>query len=168
MQLAFPWEAGVKPRGPGARVDAFPARQLTEHPLYSETLREEVVERGTMQAALRQVRANQGSPGGDGMCVDALAGLLKTPWLAITDQRLKGTYQPQVITRVELPKAGSQEKRQLGLPGVIARLLQQALLPALQWRWEPTFAMCSYGVRPGRAAHQAVAQVQASMAQGYS
>src|SRR5262249_1684337 len=80
----------------------------------------------------------------------------------------QGRYQPQVIKRVEIPKPGSQEKRKLGIPCVIDRLLQQALLQVLQWRWDPTFSACSYGFRPGRSAHQAIAQAQVYIEQGSS
>ena len=104
-----------------------------------------------MQAALQQVRANKGSPGVDGMSVDELPDFLKAHWPAIKDQLLEGTYQPQVIKRVEIPKPGSQEKRKLGIPCVIDRLIQQAMLQVLQWRWDPTFSEFSYGFRPGRS-----------------
>lgn len=167
IQLAFNWEAGVKPREPGARVDASAARQLPERPIYGKHLMEEIVERGNMRAALRQVRANQGSPGVDAMRVDDLPDFLKAHWLAIKDQLLQGTYQPQVIKRVEIPKPGSQEKRKLGIPCVRDRLIQQAILQVLQWRWDPTFSTFSYGFRPGRSAHQAVAQAQVYIEQGY-
>jgi RNA-directed DNA polymerase len=167
IQLAFNWEAGVKPRAPGARVDVSPARQAPERPMYSEQLMEELVERGNMWAALRQVRANQGSPGVDAMRVDALPDFLKTHWPERKDQLLQGTYQPQVIKRVEIPKPGSHEPRKLGIPWVIDRLIQQATLQVLQWRWDPTFSAHSYGFRPGRSAHQAVAQAHAYIAQGY-
>lgn len=168
IQLAFNWEAGVKPREPGARVDALAARQPTERPMYGEHLMEEVVERGNMRAALRQVRANQGSPGVDDMRVDELSEFLKTHWLGIKEQLLQGRYQPQVIKGVEIPKPGSQEKRKLGIPCVIDRLIQQALLQVLQWRWDPTFSAFSYGFRPGRSAHQAVVQAQVYIEQGYN
>jgi RNA-directed DNA polymerase len=168
IQLAFTWEAGVKPRGPGARVDSLPARQPTERLMSSETFMEEVVERGNMRAALRQVRANQGSPGIDGRGVDERPEFLQTHWPVIKDQLLKGTYQPQGIKRVAIPKPGSQETRKLGIPCVIDRLIQQAMLQVLQWRWDPTFSAFSYGFRPGRSAHQAVAQAQAYIEQGYS
>ena len=168
IQLAFNWEAGVKPREPGARVDSSAARQPPERPMYGEHLMEEIVERGNMRAALRQVRANQGSPGVDAMRVDELPDFLKAHWLEIKDQLLQGTYQPQVIKRVEIPKPGSQEKRKLGIPCVLDRLIQQAILQVLQWRWDPTFSACSYGFRPGRSAHQAVAQAQSYIEQGYS
>jgi RNA-directed DNA polymerase len=102
------------------------------------------------------------------MTVETLPGFLKTHWPAIKDQLLHGTYQPQGIKRVEIPKPGSTEKRQLGIPCVVDRLIQQALLQVLQWRWDPTFSAFSYGFRPGRSAHQAVAQAQAYIEQGYS
>ena len=168
IQLAFNWEAGVKPQGPGARVDALAARETTERPMLGEHVMEEVLERHNMQTALRQVRANKGSPGIDGMNVEILPDFLRTHWPGIKHQLLEGTYQPRVIKRVEIPKPGSQEKGKLGMPGVLERLIQQALLQGLQWRWDPTFAESSYGVRPGRNAHQAVAQAQAYIAQGFS
>jgi len=168
IQLAFNWEAGVKPRGPGARIDAFLTRLPTERPMFGENLMEEMCERGNMRAALQQVRANQGSPGIDDMRVDELPAFLKTHWLTMKEQLLQGRYHPQAIKRVEIPKPGSQEKRKLGIPCVIDRLIQQAMLQVLQWRWDPTFSAFSYGFRPGRSAHQAVAQAQAYLEQGYS
>jgi RNA-directed DNA polymerase len=160
-QLAFTWEAEVKPRGPGARVDSLTARQRPERPMFGETLMEEVVERRNMLAALQQVRANKGSPGVDGMTVEELPDFLKMSWPAIKEQLLQGVYQPQVVKRVEIPKPGSQEKRQLGIPCVVDRLIQQAMLQVLQRPWDSTFSDSSYGFRPGRSAHQAVGQAQA-------
>jgi RNA-directed DNA polymerase len=136
--------------------------------MVGEHLMEEVVERQNLQAALRQVRANKGNPGIDGMSVDDLPDFLKAHWPAIKAQRLDGMYQPQMIKRVEIPKPGSHEKRQLGIPCVMDRLIQQAILQVLQWRWDPTFSEFSYGFRPGRSAHQAVAQAQAYIEQGYT
>jgi RNA-directed DNA polymerase len=127
---------------------------------------EEVVERHNMQAALNQVRANTGSPGVDGMRGDELPDFLKEHWPAIKVPLLEGTYQPQVIKRVEIPKPGSQATRKLGIPCGIDRLIPQAMLQVLQWRWDPTFSACSSGFRPGRSAHQAVAQAQAYLEQG--
>ena len=144
IQMAFTWEAGVKPWGPGARGESLAAREPTERPMVGEHLMEEVVERQNLQAALRQVRANKGSPGIDGMSVDVLPDFLKAHWPAIKAQLLDGTYQPQMIKRVEIPKPGSHEKRKLGIPCVIDRLIQQAILQVLQWRWDPTFSEFSY------------------------
>lgn len=168
IQLAFNWEAPVKPGGPGARVDSLPMRPRIERSMFGENLMEEMCERGNMRAALQRVRANQGSPGIDNMRVDELPNFLKAHWLAIKGQLLQGIYQPQAIKRVEIPKPGSQEQRKLGIPCVIDRLIQQAMLQVLQWRWDPTFSAHSYGFRPGRSAHQAVAQAQAYIEQGYS
>jgi RNA-directed DNA polymerase len=136
--------------------------------MFGEHVMEEVLERHNMQTALRQVRANKGRPGSDGMSVEVLPDFLRTHWPGIKHQLLEGTYQPRVIQRVEIPKPGSQEKRQLGIPCVLDRLIQQALLQGLQWRWDPTFSESSDGFRPGRNAHQAVAQAQAYIAQGFS
>jgi RNA-directed DNA polymerase len=116
IPLAFHWEAGVKPQEPGARVEALAARQSTKRLMYGAHLMEEVVERGNMRAALRQVRGHQGSPGVDNRRVDALPEFLKTHGLGIKEQWLQGRYHPPVIKRVEMPKPGSQEKRKLGMP----------------------------------------------------
>jgi RNA-directed DNA polymerase len=102
------------------------------------------------------------------MSVEELPAFLKTHWPELKDQLLQGTYQPQVVKRVEIPKPGSQEKRKLGIPCVLDRLIQQAVLQVLQPQWDPTFSDSSYGFRPGRSAHQAVAQAQAYLEQGDS
>ena len=106
IQLAFTWEAEVKPRGPSARVDSVTAGSPSERPMFGEKLMEAVVERRTMFDALHQVRANKGSPGVDGMTVDALPDFLKGHWPRIKEQLIQGTYQPQVVKRVEIPKPG--------------------------------------------------------------
>jgi RNA-directed DNA polymerase len=168
QQGTFNWEAEVKPQGPGVRAELPAARPPTENPMFGETLMEEVCERGNMLAALKQVRANQGSPGSDGMSVHELPAFLKTHWPAIKEQLLGGTYQPQAIRRVEIPKPGGQGSRKLGIPCVVDRVIQQALLQLLQRKWDSTFSDSSYGFRPGRSAHQAVAQAQAYLEQGYS
>ena len=167
IQMAFNWEAGVKPQGPGVRGESLAAREPTEHPMFREHVMEEVVERHNLHAALKQVRANKGSPGVDGMSVDELPDFLRAHWPAMKDQLLNGTYQPQMIKRVEIPKPGSGEKRKLGIPCVSDRLIQQAILQVLQWRWDPTFSAFRYGFRPGRSAHQAVAQAQVYIEQGH-
>lgn len=128
---------------------------------------EAVVERRNMFEALHQVRANRGSPGVDGMTIDALPEFLKGHWPRLKEQVLQGIYSPQVVKRVEIPKPGKRETRKLGIPCVLDRLIQQALLRVLQPPWDPTFSEWSYGFRPGRNAHQAVAQAQAYIAQGY-
>jgi len=100
---------------------------------------ESIVERNNMRRALEQVRRNKGAPGADGMTVDALASHLKKHWAAIRAQLLGGTYQPQPVRRVEIPKAAGGT-RLLGIPRVIDRLIQQAALQVLQAAWDRTFS----------------------------
>jgi RNA-directed DNA polymerase len=128
---------------------------------------ESIVERNNMRRALEQVRRNKGAPGTDGMTVDALVSHLKEHWPTIRAQLLDGTYQPQPVRRVEIPKA-SGGVRLLGIPRVVDRLIQQAALQVLQADWDPTFSEHSYGFRPGRSAHQAVKQAQEYIASGHS
>jgi len=112
------------------------------------------------------VKGNGGSPGIDGMTVDDFAGYLKQHWLAIREQLLSGTYQPQPVRRVEIPKPDGG-MRKLGIPTVLDRLIQQAVMQVLQRSWDHTFSASSYGFRPGRSAHQAVARAQQHIAAGY-
>ena len=127
---------------------------------------EEVLERSNMFAALKKVQANKGAPGPDGMTVEELPGFLRNKWPAIRQRLLADTYRPQPVRRVAIPKPGGGE-RNLGIPNVLDRLIQQALLQRLQPRWDPTFSPHSYGFRPGRSAHQAVQCAQQYVAAGY-
>ncbi len=120
---------------------------------------EVVVERANAIAALRRVRQNKGSPGIDGMTVDDLPTHLATEWEAIRAQLLAGTYQPQPVRRQEIPKFGGGV-RQLGIPTVLDRFIQQCLLQVLQPRFDPTFSQHSYGFRPRRSTHDAVCAAQ--------
>ena len=113
IQLAFNWEAEVKPQGPGARGDSVTATRPSERPLFDEHIMEEVCAPGNMQAALKRVRANKGSPGSDGMSVEELPAYLRTHWPEIKDQLLQGTYQPQVVRRVAIPKPVAKERARL-------------------------------------------------------
>src|SRR5499426_2464022 len=139
----------------------------TESPASTNRLMEEVCERENLKAALRQVRGNQGSPGVDGMTVGQLSGYLKQHWLTIRERLLNGTYEPQPVRRVEIPKPDGGGMRKLGIPSVLDRFIQQAVLQVLQRRWDRTFSNHSYGFRPGRSAHQAVAQAQQYIAEGH-
>ena len=139
----------------------------TERPASTNRLMEEVCERENLRAALRQVRANEGSPGVDGMTVVGLKDHLKQHWPAIREQLLNGTYEPQPVRRVEIPKPDGGGVRKLGIPRVLDRFIQQAVLQVLQRRWDRTFSDHSYGFRPGRSAHQAVAQAQQYIAAGH-
>jgi RNA-directed DNA polymerase len=127
---------------------------------------EEVCERANLKAALRQVKANKGSAGVDGMTVGQLADYLKQHWPALREQLLSGTYRPQPVRRVEIAKPDGG-MRKLGIPTVLDRFVQQAVLQVLERRWDRTFSDHSYGFRPGRSAHQAVAQAQQYIAAGY-
>jgi RNA-directed DNA polymerase len=127
---------------------------------------EAVVERRNLRKALARVKANKGAPGIDGMTFENLAPYLKEHWPTIRAQLLDGTYKPQPVRRVEIPKA-SGGKRPLGIPTVLDRFIQQAVMQVLQRDWDRTFCEQSFGFRPGRSAHQAVATAQAYIASGY-
>jgi RNA-directed DNA polymerase len=129
---------------------------------------EEVCERENLKRALQRVKANKGSPGIDGMTVEELSGYLQQHWPAIREQLLSGTYAPQPVRRVEIAKPDGGGMRKLGIPTTLDRFVQQAVLQILQRQWDPTFSEHSYGFRPGRSAHQAVAQAQKNIAEGYS
>src|ERR1700720_4449374 len=138
----------------------------TENPASTSRLMEEVCERENLKAALQQVKANKGSAGVDGMTVGGIADYLKQHWPAIREQLLNGTYEPMPVRRVEIPKPDGGV-RKLGIPTVLDRFIQQAVMQVLQRRWDRTFSNHSYGFRPGRSAHQAVAQAQQYIADGY-
>lgn len=160
-------KAEVKPRGSGARADSPIARQVSDRPIFDSNLMEIVCARENLVPALARVRQNKGSPGVDGMTVDTLPAYLKDNWLWIRGQLLEGSYQPKPVKRVEIPKPGSQERRKLGIPCVVDRFIQQAILQVLQAKWDRIFSENSYGFRPGRSAHQAIAKAQSYVRQGY-
>jgi RNA-directed DNA polymerase len=127
---------------------------------------EAIVERANLKKALVQVKHNKGAPGVDGMTIDALVPYLKEHWPTIRAQLLDGSYKPQPVRRVEIPKA-SGGTRPLGIPTVLDRFIQQAVMQVLQAYWDRTFSAHSFGFRPKRSAHQAVAEAQAFIASGY-
>ena len=124
-----------------------------------------VLSRENLLRALKQVRSNKGAAGVDGLDIDQTTTMLKTHWPAIRDSLLKGTYRPQPVRRVMIPKPGGGE-RELGIPTVLDRLIQQALLQVLQPILDPTFSHHSYGFRPGRSAHGAVLAAQSFVQSG--
>jgi RNA-directed DNA polymerase len=124
-----------------------------------------VLARENLQQAWKRVRANRGAAGIDGLDIDQTAEQLRTEWPAIREQLLQGTYRPSPVRRVTIPKPGGGE-RELGIPTVTDRLIQQALLQVLQPIVDPTFSQHSYGFRPGRSAHQAVLAAQAYVQSG--
>ena len=152
----------------GEATESFSAVHAPENPANTNRLMEEVCERENLKQALRRVKANKGSPGIDGMTVDELPGYLQQHWPAIREQLLNGTYEPKPVRRVEIEKPDGGGMRKLGIPTTLDRFVQQAVMQVLQRQWDPTFSDHSYGFRPGRSAHQAVAQAQKYIAAGYS
>lgn len=155
-QLWLPFEK----RGKLCQTDA-----TTENPPEDEQLMERVVERDNLIRALKQVKRNGGSPGVDGMTVEGLAPYLKGNWPRLKEALLQGTYLPQPVRRVEIPKPGGG-RRKLGIPSVVDRFIQQAIMQVLQEEWDPTFSEWSFGFRPGRSAHQAVESAQRYIKRG--
>lgn len=127
---------------------------------------EAVVERQNMMVALRRVEGNKGSAGVDEMNVEALRPYLREHWLRIKEELLDGRYKPRPVRRVDIPKPGGKGMRQLGVPTVVDRLIQQALHQVLQPVFDPDFSESSYGFRPGRKAHQAVVKACSYVAEG--
>jgi RNA-directed DNA polymerase len=166
MLLAFMQESrGEAPTAGMGGTEPPAAKRGAESPAEDERLMEEVCAPENVWEALTQVQANKGSPGVDGMTVRQLRDDLQEHWPAIREQLLKGAYQPQPVKRVEIPKPDGGV-RKLGIPTVLDRFIQQAVLQVLQPQWDPTFSEHSYGFRPGRSAHQAVATAQQYMTEG--
>lgn len=135
-------------------------------PVTDDQLMERVVSRNNLFKAYHRVKRNKGCAGIDGKTIDDLPTLLKQHWPSIKAQLLQGHYQPQAVKRVKIPKANGGQ-RPLGIPTVLDRLIQQALLQVLQPQWDRSFSHCSYGFRPNRSAHQAIAQSQDYINDGY-
>ena len=166
--LAFPVEdRSDAPRATAEGTETLTAKRKTESLAGTERLMEEVCELENCKQALQRVKANKGSPGIDGMTVDELPEYLKQHGPEIGEQLRSGTYQPQPVRRVEIPKPDGQGVRKLGIPCVLDRFIQQAVLQVLQKRWDPTFSEHSHGFRPGRSAQQAVHEAQQYIARGY-
>jgi RNA-directed DNA polymerase len=123
-------------------------------------LLEEVLRRENMLSAFRRVRSNKGAPGIDGMTVEQLGDYLKAEWPCIREELLKGTYRPSPVKQVEIPKPNGKGMRPLGIPTVLDRMIQQAILQVLTPIFDPHFSDSSYGYRPGRCAQDAVEAVQ--------
>jgi RNA-directed DNA polymerase len=146
-------------------TETLTAKRGNESSALGEPVMEEVCGRENCLRALRRVKANKGSPGIDGMGVGELPGYLRQHWPALREQLLSGTYQPQAVRRVEIAKPDGGV-RKLGIPTVLDRFIQQAVMQVLQGRWDATFSEHSHGFRPQRWAHQAVAKAQQYIAEG--
>jgi RNA-directed DNA polymerase len=168
LKLAFvPERTGETRKAPEGGVESNTAKRETQSPTGStERLMEEVCAWENCEQALKRVKANKGKPGVDGMTVEELPEYLKEHWLTIREQLLEGNYKPQPVKRVEIPKPDGGV-RKLGIPTVVDRLIQQAVLQVLQPQWNPTFSDHSYGFRPYRSAQLAVYQAQQYVAEGY-
>jgi RNA-directed DNA polymerase len=152
---------------PSQETGACAARPDVESRAAVAPTMEAVVERENLKKALAQVQRNKGAPGIDGMSFEDLAPYLKEHWPTIRAQLLDGSYKPQPVRRVEIPKA-TGGTRPLGIPTVLDRFIQQAVMQVLQAEWDRTFSEHSFGFRPKRSAHQAVARAQEYIACGHN
>ena len=167
LELDLPMPGrGEAPRRDAQEVEAVMATGDPESPASTKHLMEAICAPDNIGAALSAVVRNKGAPGIDGITVKQLPSILKARWPEIEEQLLQGRYQPQPVRRVRIPKPAGGT-RNLGIPTVIDRVIQQAILQRLQPLWDPTFSEHSYGFRPGRSAHQAVAQAEAYVIEGY-
>jgi group II intron reverse transcriptase/maturase len=158
-------EAVNLPKAKGA--PSLSSARVAENPHGTrDLLMEGVAERGNMKQALKRVEQNQGAAGVDGMEVGQLRSYLRGNWADIKEKLLEGTYKPKPVKRVEIPKPGGG-RRLLGIPTVLDRLIQQALLQVLTPVFDPGFSEWSYGFRPGRSAHQAVKRAKGHIEEGY-
>ncbi|CAB3394608.1 Group II intron reverse transcriptase/maturase (fragment) [Kyrpidia spormannii] len=163
----YPREEVVKPRGIVGEPSPSPAQSGTSpRGDQGDSLMEKVVARDNMLAALKRVEQNKGAPGVDGIPTENLREQIRAEWPRIREELLTGTYRPQPVRRVEIPKPGGG-KRMLGIPTVMDRLIQQALLQVLTPIFDPQFSEASYGFRPGRRAHEAVKKARQYVEEGY-
>ena len=171
----FGAEAAMRPSGGGeagsgsAPVEERQASSMSEgnRALTTDTLMERICEKENLNRAYKRVKANRGSPGVDRMTVGELGAWLAAHKEALVASLLDGSYEPQVVRGVTIPKPGGG-MRQLGIPTVVDRLVQQAILQVLDPMLDPTFSESSYGFRPGRSAHQALRKASEYVAEGYA
>jgi RNA-directed DNA polymerase len=168
LKLAFMAEGrNETPRSVSGGTEALMAERRTESPAKTDSLMEEILDPENLRKALKRVKANKGSAGVDRITVDRMPDYLKQHWPVIREQLLEGTYKPQPVLRVEIPKPDGGV-RKLGIPVAVDRFLQQAVMQVLQSKWDPTFSEHSFGFRPNRSARQAVARAQEYIVQGYT
>lgn len=166
LELSFPNLPRGEAHGRSGRDERPMVTSGHERPTIAERLMEEICEPANLKRALKRVKGNKGSPGVDGMTVDELPAYVWKHWDSLRKDLLQGRYGPRPVKRKEIPKPGGGV-RKLGIPTVLDRFVQQAVMQVLQRQWDPTFSEHSYGFRPNRSAHDAVAQAQAYIAEGY-
>ncbi len=141
-------------------TDPARADQPALNSSHEDALMELIVSPKNLQAAWRQVKGNRGAPDPDGMTTDDFEDWAHENWATVRQQLMDGTYQPQPVRRKTIPKPGGKGDRLLGIPNVLDRLIQQAIVQVLTPIFDPTFSDSSFGFRPKRSAHEAVKQVQ--------
>ncbi len=161
-----PGDSGEAAKYPPRGVLSTKANEQKESPGQNERLMEQVADPANLNAAWRRVRENGGAPGSDGITVEVFLEQAKPRAEALRRELLEGSYRPSPLRRVTIPKPSGGE-RKLSIPTVQDRVVQQAILQVLQPILDPSFSEHSYGFRPGRSAHQAVAAAQAYIQQGY-
>jgi RNA-directed DNA polymerase len=157
--------SGEAARQLGGGTELKTPTTTTEIPRIAKVM-EEAVEKGNAKKALERVLQNKGASGIDGMRTEQLPGYLRANWKRVKQELLSGTYAPQPLRRVEIPKSSGEGMRKLGIPTVLDRFVQQAMQQVLQRHLDKTFSESSYGFRPGRSAHQAVEQAQKYVGSG--
>jgi RNA-directed DNA polymerase len=166
LRLAFaPGVTGEAQDAAGGRVESLFSPHENQSSTKPLTVIQEVLQPDNLEAALAQVQANKGSAGVDGMTVAQLPGYLRRYWPKVKQQLLEGTYKPQPVRRVQIPKPDGGV-RKLGIPTVLDRFIQQAVQQVLTRRWDGTFSPSSFGFRPGKSAHQAVEAAQRHITEG--
>jgi RNA-directed DNA polymerase len=143
------------------------ANSCTESPTSSDRLMESICDPENLELAMAKVIANGGAPGVDGMTAKQLEKYFERHRVRLVAVLLTGTYRPQPVKRVEIPKPDGGV-RKLGIPTAVDRVIQQAILQVLSPRWDATFSDYSFGFRPGRSAHQAIAQAQTYLEEGFT
>lgn len=159
------WRGGTSPDTGRERQAPTAAKEIPQPEM--TMLLEEVLRRENLVKAYHRVRANKGAPGVDGLTVDDLKVYLKEQWPRIKEQLIAGTYTPQPVRRVDIPKPSGRGIRSLGIPVVLDRFIQQAILQVLTPIFDPRFSESCYGFRPGRSAHDAVRNARQYVEEGY-
>jgi RNA-directed DNA polymerase len=142
-------------------------RRRPTPPALHDDLMAQVVDPANRRRAWKQVKANQGAPGIDGIPLEDFPAFAREHWPTVRQALLDGSYQPAPVRRVAIPKPGGRGERQLGIPTVLDRLIAQAIAQVLTPLFDPEFSASSFGFRPGRSAHGALRQVQRYIGEGY-